>query len=145
MVNRVILVGNLGADPELRQTRSGTSVTNMRLATNSRRKVEGEWKDEVEWHSVTVWGKQADSVVKFLKKGRQVYLEGRLHSRKWQDDEGRDRYTTEIVADIVKFIGGAGQRNEQPDHWAAAAKSEPNNGSEAKAAVPYTEDIDVPF
>ena len=145
MVNRVILVGNLGADPELRQTRSGTSVTYMRLATNSRRKVEGEWKDEVEWHSVTVWGKQADSVVKFLTKGRQVYLEGRLHTRKWQDDGGRDRYTTEIVADIVKFIGSAGsQRNDQPE-WSAPVEPAASNGSGAKAAVPYTEDADIPF
>ena len=107
MVNKVFLVGNLGQDPEVRSTAGGTTVCSLSIATSERRKVGGEWQDHTEWHKVVVWGHQAEACGKFLAKGRQVYVEGRLQTRKWQDKEGKDRYTTEVVADDVKFLGGA--------------------------------------
>lgn len=145
MVNRVILVGNLGADPELRTTGTGTSVTNIRLATNSRRKQDNEWKDEVEWHSVTVWGKQAENLAKFMGKGRQIYVEGRLHTRAWEDNNGQRRQTTEVVAEVVKFIGSrndaqpGAQSYEQPSGAVAGAPAPKEGG-----AMPFTEE-EVPF
>ena len=107
MVNKVILVGNLGADPELRSTQSGQSVCSLRLATSEKRKdKEGALQEFVEWHRVVVWGPQADNVNKYCKKGKQLYIEGRIQTRKWQDKDGKDQYTTEIVADNVKFLSG---------------------------------------
>jgi single-strand DNA-binding protein len=107
-VNKVILVGNLGQDPEVRATNSGMQVATLRIATTERRKVPGgnEWADHTEWHSVVVFGRDAENAGKFLTKGRQVYIEGKLSTRKWQDKEGKDRYTTEVVADRVAFLGG---------------------------------------
>lgn len=109
-VNKVILIGNLGANPELRQTSSGTPVTELRIATNE------TWKDQggttqtrTEWHRIVVWGRQAENVARYLSKGRSVYVEGRLQTREWTDKEGQKRYTTEIVASNVVFLqGGAG-------------------------------------
>jgi single-strand DNA-binding protein len=107
MINKVILVGNLGANPELKSTNSGMSVSSMRLATSDRKKdgATGDWVDVTEWHTVTVFGATADNCCKFLEKGRQIYVEGRLQTRKWQDKEGKDRWSTEIVANKVKFLG----------------------------------------
>lgn len=110
MVNKVILVGNLGADPELRSTQGGQSVCSLRLATTEKFKDrEGNLQDRTEWHSVVVWGRQAEIVNQYCRKGRQIYVEGRLQTRKWQDRDGKDRYTTEIVADNVRFLGGGGR------------------------------------
>ncbi len=109
-VNRVLLLGYLGADPEIRYTQSQTAVCTMRVATSERRKnAEGEWVDHTEWHSVVVWGKTAENCAQYLAKGRQVFVEGRLQTRKWQDQEGKDRYKTEIVAVTVEFVGGKGE------------------------------------
>ena len=109
MVNKVILLGNLGADPELKSTPSGQSVCSLRIATSEKYKdKDGNQQEKTEWHKVVVWGKLADLVNQFCKKGKQVYLEGKLQTRKWQDKDGKDQYTTEIVADNVKFLGGAG-------------------------------------
>jgi single-strand DNA-binding protein len=106
-VNKVILIGNLGRDPEVRSTASGTSVCNLRIATSERRKDrEGNWNDHTEWHSVVCFGRTADNVGRFLAKGRQVYIEGRLQTRKWQDKDGADRWSTEVVADNLRFLGG---------------------------------------
>jgi len=116
-VNKVILVGRLGADPESRNTNSGLAVANLRIATSERQKKGDEWVEHTEWHRVVVFGKQAESVSRFLTKGRQVYVEGRLRTRKWQDKEGNDRYSTEIVGDRVQFLGskdgGGGQGGSQ--------------------------------
>ena len=107
MVNKVILVGNLGRDPETRTATSGTMVANLNIATNERQKDrDGNWNDHTEWHRVVCFGRTAENVSKFLRKGRQVYIEGRIRTRKWQDDKGMDRYTTEIIANNIKFIGG---------------------------------------
>ena len=110
MINKVILVGNLGAKPELKSTNSGMSVVSMRLATSERKKDRdsGMWNDHTEWHTVTVFGSTADNCCKYLDKGRQVYVEGRLQTRKWEDKEGRDRWSTEVVGNTVKFLGSKG-------------------------------------
>jgi len=109
MVNKVILVGNLGQDPETRHTGGGNSVTQLRLATTEKFKDrEGAMQERTEWHTVIVWGKQGEACGKHLSKGRQVYVEGRLTTRKWQDKEGKDRYTTEVIGDNVRFLGGNG-------------------------------------
>ena len=107
MINRVTLLGNLGADPELRTTPGGQAVTTIRLATTDRVKdKEGQWTDRTEWHNVVVWGKTAENVHQYAKKGKHLYIEGRLQTRKWQDKDGHDRYSTEVVAEVVKFLGG---------------------------------------
>ena len=106
-VNKVILVGNLGADPELRQSNGGVSICNLRIATSERVKRGEEWVEETEWHRVVCFGKTAENVGKFLVKGRSVYIEGRIQTRKWQDKEtGADRWSTEVVARDVRFLGG---------------------------------------
>ncbi|MDP6932612.1 MAG: single-stranded DNA-binding protein, partial [Myxococcota bacterium] len=97
-VNKAILVGNLGQDPELRQTGGGTAVVTLRVATTDRRKDrEGNWTDHTEWHSVVVFGRQAENIDRYCRKGKQLFIEGRIQTRKWQDRDGRDRYSTEIV------------------------------------------------
>ncbi len=108
MVNKVILVGNLGRDPEPRTSQSGTTIANLSIATTTRRKQGEEWVDQTEWHRVVCFGRTADNVVRFLSKGRQVYIEGRLQTRKWTDQSGADRYTTEVVADTIQFLGRKG-------------------------------------
>lgn len=105
-VNKAILIGNLGADPEIRQANSGTSVGNLRIATSERVKRGEEWVEETEWHRVTVFGRTAENCGRFLTKGRKVYVEGRIQTRKWTDKDGADRYTTEIIARDVRFLGG---------------------------------------
>jgi single-strand DNA-binding protein len=114
MVNKVILVGNLGQDPETRHTNGGNSVTTLRLATTEKFKDrDGAMQERTEWHTVIVWGKQGEACGKHLSKGRQVYVEGRLTTRKWQDKEGKDRYTTEVIGDNVRFLGGSpGEKRE---------------------------------
>jgi len=109
-VNKAILVGNLGQDPEIRSTGSGTPVATLRIATSDRRKDrDGNWTDHTEWHTVVVFGRQAENVGRFCKKGKQLFIEGRIQTRKWQDRDGRDRYNTEIVANDVRFLGGRGE------------------------------------
>ena len=109
-VNKVILVGNLGADPETRTTGGGTVVATLRLATTERQKDRetGNWTDHTEWHRVVCFGKVAENVSRFLKKGRQIYIEGKIRTRKWQDKDGQDRWSTEVIADTVQFLGGGG-------------------------------------
>ena len=114
-VNKVIFVGNLGRDPEVRETKSGSNVANMRIATAHRTKVGDEWQEQTEWHTVTVFGRQAELCGRYLEKGRQVYVEGRVQTRKWQDKEGNDRYSTEIVANDVKFLSKSEPRRSFDD------------------------------
>ncbi len=111
MVNKVILVGNLGKDPEVRYTSGGQAVANLRIATSRSwtDKQSGQRKEETEWHDVEVWGKQAEQCGEYLAKGRQVYVEGRLKTDKWQDKQsGQERSKVKIVADTVRFLGGRG-------------------------------------
>jgi single-strand DNA-binding protein len=119
-INKVILIGNLGADPEMRSTPSGQPVVSLRLATNERwTGKNGEQNERTEWHRIVVWGKQAEICNEYLRKGRQVYVEGRIQTREWQDKEGQKRYTTEIVAQTVQMLGsrpgdGGGRGGEAP-------------------------------
>jgi single-strand DNA-binding protein len=109
MVNKVILVGNLGKDPEVRYTPGGQAVATLRIATSRSwtDKQSQQRKEETEWHDVEVWGKQAEQCGEYLSKGRQVYVEGRLKTDKWQDKQsGQDRYRVKVVADTVRFLGG---------------------------------------
>jgi single-strand DNA-binding protein len=109
-VNKAILVGNLGQDPEIRSTGGGTTVANLRLATTHQRKDrDGNWNNQTEWHSVVVFGRTAENVGKYCKKGKQLFVEGRIETEKWQDREGKDRYTTKIIAENVRFLGGRGE------------------------------------
>jgi single-strand DNA-binding protein len=106
-VNKVILIGNLGRDPETRYTTGGDAVTNLRLATTETWKDKsGEKQEKTEWHSVVLFGRQAEIAGEYLKKGRSVYIEGRLQTRKYTDKEGVEKYATEIVADRMQLLGG---------------------------------------
>lgn len=109
-INKVILVGNLGNDPDIRYTASGAAVANISLATTDswRDKESGEQQDRTEWHRVVFFSRLAEIVGEYLRKGSQVYVEGRLQTRKWQDKSGNDRYTTEIVANEMQMLGGRG-------------------------------------
>ncbi len=118
MINRVQLIGNLGQDPEMRTTGSGMAVCSLSIATTHRKKTQsGDYEDQTEWHRVQCFGKTAENAGKYLSKGRQVYVEGRLQTRKWQDKEGKDRWTTEVVCNELKFLGakegggGGGERS----------------------------------
>ncbi len=107
-VNKVILVGRLGADPEIRYTPGGQPVATLRLATNEWSGAGEQREERTEWHRVVVWGKLAERCGEYLKKGRQVYIEGRLRTRSWEDRDHNKRYTTEIVAGTVQFLGSSG-------------------------------------
>ncbi len=108
-VNIAIVVGNLGKDPEVRFTQSGRAVANFPIATSeSWTGQDGSPQERTEWHNIVVWGKQAESCGQYLSKGRQVFVQGRIQTRKWTDQNGQDRYTTEIVAQRVQFLGGGG-------------------------------------
>jgi len=109
-VNKVILVGHLGADPDMRYTPSGQGVCEMRIATSeSWNDKNGQRQERVEWHRIVVWGKRAEVCSKYLSKGRQVYVEGRIQTRSWDDKDGNKRYMTEIIAQDVQFLGGGGR------------------------------------
>ena len=137
-VNKVILIGRLGKDPELRQTGGGMSVGNMSVATSNKFKKADEWVEETEWHRVVLWGKTAENCSEYLSKGREVYIEGRLQTREWEKD-GVKRYTTEVVAQTVQFLGG-GQSSEGGQQGGASA---PQSG--ASAPQSGTDDDDIPF
>ena len=108
-VNKAILIGNLGRDPELRYTKDGRPVANFTLATNERwRDKEGNTQERTEWHRIVVWDKQAENCAQYLQKGRSCYVEGRLQTRDWEDKEGHKRQTTEVVAQQVTFLGSRG-------------------------------------
>lgn len=109
-VNKVILVGNLGRDAEFKVTGTGFGISRFSLATTDRRKDSktGEWVDKTEWHRIVLLGKQAESLQDYLKKGKQIYVEGRLETRSWDDKDGQKKYSTEIIADRIQLLGSAG-------------------------------------
>jgi len=155
-VNKVIIVGNLGADPETRYLPSGEAVTNVRVATTDRwkDKQSGEMKEATEWHRISFFGRQAEVAGEYLKKGSQVYVEGSLRTRKWQDKDGQDRYSTEIRGDVMQMLGrregggeprpaaDPGERGERAEARPAAAKPAP-----AKKPAGKFDDMedDIPF
>ena len=112
MVNKVILIGNLGADPEVRYTQNGTAVANFRLATTETWKKEGEKEELTEWHRIVTFGRLAEICGEYLSKGSKVYIEGRIQTRKWEDRDGNPRYTTEIVAREMKMLSPRGAGDE---------------------------------
>jgi single-strand DNA-binding protein len=145
-VNKVILIGNLGADPEVRYMPSGQAIANIRLATAEswRDKETGENQERTEWHRVVFFGRQAEVVKEYLRKGSQIYVEGRLQTRKWQDKDGQDRYNTEIIANEMQMLGGrSGGGSSQ-----GFEREEPTSARPAKASSPEVEqpfDDDIPF
>ncbi len=150
-VNRVILVGNLGKDAEVRYTPAGTAVSTLSLATTEvwNDKASGERVERTEWHRVVLWGKQAETLNDYLKKGKQIYVEGKLQTRKWQDRDGNDKYTTEIRSDRVVLLGGRGGGGSGADGGDYGSRaSSPGGGGGASGPAPgppeLTED-DIPF
>jgi single-strand DNA-binding protein len=108
-LNKVLLIGNLGKDPEVRYTASGTAVASFSLATSEKFKNKsGEWEEKTEWHNITLWARLAEVAGEYLAKGKTICVEGRLQTRKWQDRDGKDRYTTEIVGEKMLMLGGGG-------------------------------------
>jgi len=152
-VNKVIVVGNLGADPETRYLPSGEAVTNIRVATTDRwkDKTSGEMKEATEWHRIAFFGRLAEIAGEYLKKGSQVYVEGSLRTRKWQDKEGHDRYSTEIRADVMQMLGsraGSGEpRGPAAGGEPAEARSEAAPRPAAKKPAGKFDDMadDIPF
>jgi single-strand DNA-binding protein len=155
-INKVILIGNLGQDPETRAMPSGKAVTNVRLATSDswRDKQTGEQKEQTEWHSVVFFDRLAEIAAEYLRKGSQVYIEGRIRTRKWQDKSGNDRYTTEIIANEMQMLGGrGGQMGAAPagagsrgastpaEDYAPAATATATAGGKGDDAL----DDDIPF
>lgn len=147
-LNKAMIIGNLGDDPELRYTQSGTPVANLSIATNRKwTDKSGESNEQTEWHRVVVFGRQAENCEKYLKKGRQVYVEGRLQTRSWDDRDGNKRYTTEIVAQTVQFLsggggGGGGGYSGPPPYSDADVGS--SGGSESNFDQSFDDD-DIPF
>jgi len=134
-LNKVMLIGNLGKDPEVRYTAGGTAVASFSIATTEKFKGKsGDWEEKTEWHNITLWARLAEIAGEYLSKGKTVYIEGRLQTRKWQDKEGKDRYTTEIVGEKMQMLsskgeGGGGQRPaarpSQQDHSQGSSYEEP--------------------
>ena len=150
-INKVILVGNLGADPESRSTSSGSAVTNIRLATGEswRDRQTGEQQERTEWHRVVFFGRLAEIAAEYLRKGRQVYIEGRLQTRKWQTQDGQDRWSTEIVANEMQMLGGRGQGgfSDAPGEPAPAREWGGESSRRREKAPEPAEDFDddIPF
>ena len=158
-VNKVILVGNLGQDPEVRYTPGGAAITNISIATSEswKDKNTGQMQDKTEWHRVVFFGKLAEIAGEYLHKGSQVYVEGKLQTRKWQDKQGQDRYSTEVVVDsftgVMQMLGskgdggGAPQRSN-PQHQQQAAPqaaSQPAQGQQPAGDFDNSFDDDIPF
>ena len=139
-LNKAMLIGNLGKDPELRFTPSGRAVARFPVATSEQwTDANGQRQDRTEWHNIVVWGKQAESCGQYLSKGRQVFIEGSIRSRQYDDKEGQKRYITEVIAQRVQFLGGA--RGDGAGRGAPA----PGGGGGDEMPAPAPEDDDIPF
>jgi single-strand DNA-binding protein len=136
-VNKVILVGNLGGDPETRSMPSGMTVTNIRIATSEswKDKASGAQQERTEWHSIALFGRLGEIAAEYLRKGSQVFIEGKLRTRKWQDKQGNDRFTTEIIADNMQMLGGRGGGG-------AMGGGGPGGGSTGERSAPPREEYD---
>lgn len=149
-VNKVILIGNLGNDPDIRYTASGAAIANISLATAEswRDKDSGEQQERTEWHRIVFFGRLAEIVGEYLRKGSQIYVEGRLQTRKWQDKEGHDRYTTEIVANEMQMLGGRSGGSSNFESAPTAQKTSSNKPETEPATTGSTSDDfddDIPF
>nr|ELR5174819.1 single-stranded DNA-binding protein [Providencia rettgeri]ELR5197663.1 single-stranded DNA-binding protein [Providencia rettgeri] len=149
-VNKVILIGHLGQDPEIRYMPAGGAVANLTLATSEswRDKQSGEVRDKTEWHRVCIFGKLAEVAGEYLKKGSQVYIEGSLQTRKWQDQSGQDRYTTEVVVNIggsMQMLGGNGGNNQTGNQQAARQPQQPQQQAPQNEPPMDWDDQEIPF
>ena len=144
-VNKVILVGNLGRDAELRYTPGGAAVATLNLATTEVWNDKGGQRQEkTEWHRIVLWGKQAESLQEYLTKGKQIYVEGRLQTRQWDDKDGNKRYTTEIKADRITLLGGGGGGGRGASMERGGAAMSHAGGGDEPPMEPITDD-DIPF
>ena len=134
-INKAIIVGTLGKDPEMRAMANGTEIANLSVATSEqwKDKTTGEKKENTEWHRVSIFGKLAGICGQYLRKGSQVYLEGRIQTRKWQDKNGNDRYTTEIIADQMQMLGG----KPKDQHTSASPNTQPPPADDFSDDVPF--------
>ena len=145
-LNKVMLIGNLGKDPELRFTPSGRAVAKFSLATSEQWTTpEGQRQDRTEWHNIVVWGKQAETCGQYLSKGRQVYIEGSIRSRQYDDKEGQKRWITEVVAQRVQFLGGGRGDGAGAGRAAGAGGGGGGGGGDEAGPPPMPEDDDIPF
>lgn len=145
-VNKVLLIGRLGSDPEIRYTPSGAAVANFSLATNeSWNDKNGQKQERTEWHRVVVWGKLAQLCGEYLRKGRQCYVEGRLQTRQWQDKEGQTKYTTEVIATTIQFLGAGGERSANPGMSAGGGQKSGDDFSQVRMEEPSFTEEDIPF
>ena len=146
-INKAMIIGNLGADPELRYTNSGKAVANFRVATNERWKDDsGEVQERTEWHQVVAWGKLGETCGKFLKKGRPVYIEGRLQTRSWEDQSGNKRYTTEIVAQNMQMLGSRGDSGDAgQSNWESRGGDSQETPEVPVSSAGNNTDDDLPF
>lgn len=149
-INKVILVGNLGADPDTRYMPSGKAVCNIRIATSEtwKDRQSGDQQERTEWHSVVMYDRLGEIAAEYLRKGSQVYIEGKLRTRKWQDKEGRDRYTTEIIADQMQMLGGRGGGGGGGEYRARQPAAEGRSAPEDRPASSADDDgfdDDIPF
>ncbi|GAB4121755.1 MAG: single-stranded DNA-binding protein SSB1 [Wenzhouxiangellaceae bacterium] len=144
-INKAIIVGNLGADPEVRSTQGGITVTTINVATSEswRDKNTGENREQTEWHRVVLWGKLGEIAGEYLRKGSQVYIEGKIQTRKWQDQSGQDRYTTEIKANEMQMLGG-GRGGSAPLNDNGGGGGQSYAPSPQGESAPF-EDDDIPF
>lgn len=137
-LNKAMIIGRLGQDPEVRYTQSNTAVANLSVATSERYKDNmGEWKENTEWHRVVAWGRLAEICQEYLKKGSQVYIEGPIQTRKWEDKEGQTRYTTEIKALTMKMLDSKGDRGGDAD-----VPQKPDSSQPVSSSVDLNEDFD---
>lgn len=140
-LNRVLLIGNLAKDPEVRYTQSGTAVCNLRIGVTERRKEGEEYKDQTEWMSIVCFGKTAENASKYLQKGRQIFVEGRIQTRSWEDKTtNQTRYTTEVIANQIQFLGSA--KDQASGNGFTRGDSQ---GSDEPSASSFIEDDDIPF
>jgi single-strand DNA-binding protein len=145
-VNKVILIGNLGADPTMRYTPSGTAVANFNIATTERfTNRNGERDSRTEWHRVVAWGRLAEICNQYLKKGKQIYVEGRLQTRTWEDQSGTKRYTTEVVALNMVMLGRVGEAEDMPPQDFPPDDFQEAPGEDAAAPSAGKDDDDLPF
>ena len=151
-LNKVMLIGNLGKDPEVRYTAGGTAVASFSLATSEKFKgKDGQWEEKTEWHNITLWARLAEIAGEYLSKGKTVYIEGRLQTRKWTDKDGRDRYTTEIVGEKMQMLSGKGEGGSQGggnqgggQRYNSRPQQDYNQGNTYEEPV-FNPDDEIPF
>ncbi len=145
-LNKVMLIGNLGKDPEVRYTTSGSAVASFSVATTEKYKNKsGEWEEKTEWHNVTLWARLAEIAGEYLSKGKTVYIEGRLQTRKWQDKEGKDRYTTEIVGEKMQMLSPKGDGGSRQDGGGRQGGGRAGGEPVYEDPAGFNADDDIPF